>query len=250
MEANLVSVILPVYNQKHTLQEAIDSILAQKYASFELIVIDDGSTDDPQEILSTYKDPRIKYYAREHKGLPRTLNYGLKKARGEFITWTSADNIMLPDMLSELVFILKTFTEFVSAYAGYYHIDAQGRIISPNFKLPYVYDCRPFVNHHLRNFLVAHFCNFGAAFLYRATACRQVGGFDPACEGIEDVDYSLRIASIGPVFWLPKLLYMYRLHEASMTGRERFGETSYQQGRERFWEKVKNDDYGLTEEEG
>lgn len=243
MVPRLVSVLLPVFNQKHTLQEAIDSILVQKYSFLELIVIDDGSTDGPEEIISAYTDPRVKCYSREHEGLPRSLNYGLSIARGEFITWTSADNIMLPSMLWELVSVLRTFPKYAAAYAGYYHIDAQGRIIGQNPKGPYVYDPRPFVDHCYRDFLVAQYCNFGAAFLYRAAACRQVGGFDPDCEGIEDVDYSLRIASIGPVFWVPKLLYKYRLHEASMSGREKNGQISYQQGRDRFWEKVRNNAY-------
>ncbi|NLI14055.1 glycosyltransferase [Pelotomaculum propionicicum] len=244
----LVSILLPVYNQKHTLQEAVDSVLKQRYPFIELIVINDGSTDEPQEIINTYDDTRIKYYSREHKGLPRTLNYGLSIARGEYITWTSADNIMLPDMISDLLAILQIYPTYVAAFAGYYHIDANGKIIGPNLKAPFVNDPRLFIDNIMRDFLVAHHCNFGAAFLYRAQVCRRVGGFDPECEGIEDVDYSLRIASLGPVFWLPKLLYKYRLHEDSMTGREKNREISYQQGRDRFWQKVRKNDYGLKKE--
>ncbi|MGB9803553.1 glycosyltransferase [Desulfofundulus sp.] len=248
MIPKLVSVLLPVFNQKNTLREAVDSVLSQKYSYLELIVINDGSTDGPEEILSIYNDPRVKYYAQPHAGLPRTLNYGLSIARGEFITWTSADNIMLPGMLMDLVAVLNTFPKYTAAYSGYYHIDAQGRIVGLNPKGPFVSDPGLFFNHCYREFFVAQYCNFGPAFLYRATACRQVGGFDVDCEGIEDVDYSLRIAAVGPVLWVPKLLYKYRLHEASMSGREKSGQISYRQGRARFWEKVRDNAYALRKE--
>lgn len=238
MTPGLVSVLLPVYNQRPTLKEAIDSVLNQEYSFLELIVLNDGSTDSPKEVISVYSDPRLKYYALEHKGLAKTLNDGLHLAKGEFITWTSADNLMLPNMLSELVSSLRKFSGHVAAYAGYFHIDAQGRIIGKNPKGPYNYTPRQFTNEPNRSYLVTQHCNLGAAFLYRATACEQAGEFDPDCDGAEDVDYSIRLARIGPILFVPKLLYQYRLHDESMSGRERKGEISYQRGRERLWEKI------------
>jgi len=229
--AGLVSIILPVYNQKELIKESIDSILAQEYAFFELIIINDGSTDNVQEVI------RIKYYDLPHNGLAKTLNYGLSLANGEFITWFSADNLMHPTMLSELVAALRGAPSHSAAFSGYFHVDSSGQIIGHNAKGPYR-DPKEFLNQPNRDFLLVQHCNFGAAFLYRASVCQQAGEFDPLCDGIEDVDYSIRIAKFGPVSYIPKLLCYYRWHENSMGGRERRGEVTFNPGRARLWEKI------------
>jgi len=232
-----ITIILPVYNQKELLKDAIDSILAQEYAFFELIILNDGSTDNIQIVLDQYSDPRIQYYPLEHHGLPVTLNFGLRMARGEFITWTSADNLMHPTMLSEMIVALRRAPSHSAAFSGYFHIDAHGTITGHNLKGPYI-DPKQFLNKSDRDLLLVQYCNFGAAFLYRASVCKQAGEFDPLCEGIEDVDYSIRIAKFGPVFYIPKLLYYYRWHENSMGGRERRGEVTFNPGRVRLWQKI------------
>jgi len=160
----LVSIILPVYNQKNLLKEAIDSILAQEYSFFELIILNDGSTDNVQEVLN-------------------------------------------------------------------------GNITGQNLKGPYV-DPKQFLNKPNSDFLLVQNCNFGASFHYRASVCKHVGEFDPLCYGIEDVDYSIRIAKFGPVSYIPKLLCYYRWHENSMGGRERRGEETFNPGRIRLWQKI------------
>lgn len=241
MIEDLVSILLPVYNQKNTIKESIDSIVNQTYPYWELIILNDGSTDGVEKVITTYKDPRIKYIPLMHQGLPATLNYGLDIAEGEFITWTSADNIMLPSMLSELVSALKSHPEASAAYTGYYHIDERGRITGQNLKGEYCYDPYQFIGAPNREFLITQYCNFGAAFIYRASACHEAGKFDPQCEGIEDVDYSIRIARTGKAIWVNKILYKYRIHPSSMSGRERNKEISYEAGRKHFWEKLSRD---------
>lgn len=141
-------------------------------------------------------------------------------------------------MLEEMIAFLSTNPQYSAVYSGYYHIDANGNITGKNMKGSFCYNPRRFINLPNREYLVAQHCNFGPAFLYRASACRKAGEFDPECEGIEDIDYSLRIAQVGKVKWLPKLLYKYRLHANSMTGREKEGVVSYANGRKRFWKKV------------
>lgn len=237
MIEGFVTIILPVYNQKDLLKLAIDSILSQDYPFFELLLLNDGSTEDLQEILAHYSDDRIQYYQLEHRGLPETLNFGLRLAKGEFITWSSADNLMHPTMLSEMVVALRRNPSHSAAYSGYFHIDSNGDITGQNLKGPYI-NPKEFLNIQNRDYLLSQNCNFGAAFLYRASVCRQVGEFDPLCEGIEDIDYSIRMANFGPVIYIPKLLYYYRWHENSMGGRERRGEVTFNPGRVRLWQKI------------
>lgn len=240
---NLVSIVLPVYNQKHFVKESLDSILSQEHSFFELIVLNDGSTDDLESVINSYTDSRIKYFSLEHRGLPRTLNIGLSKAQGEFITWTSADNILLSGMLIRLVNELNQDPNLSAVYSGYYHIDENGKIIGVNRKVPYCYDYRQFLKKPNRDYLITQNCNLGASFLYRASACLKAGEFDPNCEGIEDLDYSIRIAKTGPVKWIDELLYKYRLHTNSMSGRENQGKVSYKSGKNYFWKKVDENNF-------
>jgi glycosyltransferase involved in cell wall biosynthesis len=100
-ERPLVSIVLPVYNAEKYLDEAIRSMLEQTYDYFELIIIDDGSTDDSLKIINTYRerDPRIVLISRENRGLVASLNEGIAKAKGTYIARMDADDVSLPDRL-------------------------------------------------------------------------------------------------------------------------------------------------------
>ena len=88
----MISIILPVLNGMPLLQKSIDSILNQSYKNFQLIIINDGSTDKTSQYLNSLSDSRIIIYEQQNQGLPQSLNIGLKMVTGEFITWTSHDN--------------------------------------------------------------------------------------------------------------------------------------------------------------
>ena len=109
----LVSVILPVYNGADILAESIESVLAQTYTNFEFIIINDGSKDNSLEIARSYeaKDKRIRVLTQENKKIPRTLSRGFRESKGEFLTWTSADNVMDKDFLEKMVGDLKSTPE-------------------------------------------------------------------------------------------------------------------------------------------
>ncbi|HET7558455.1 MAG TPA: glycosyltransferase [Limnochordia bacterium] len=218
----LVSIVLPVYNQASLLGGAVQSVLAQTYRHFELIVLDDGSTDNPRRVVQTFADARIRFVSRPHQGLPRTLNAGWALAEGEYLTWTSADNELLPTMLEELVAVLERDPEAGAVYADYVQIDAAGRTLRRMSKGEYN---------------VRERMNFGPAFLFRRAVVERVGLFDTTLQGIEDRDYSMRMALAAPVRWLPKELYRYRLHDNSMTGRYRRGVESAEAARQRFRQK-------------
>lgn len=108
----LISIVLPVYNGEKYLRESIDSILAQTYKNWELLIVDDCSTDSSSEIAKEYvsKDRRIYYYHNENNlRLPRNLNKGFSLARGNYLTWTSDDNRFKPTALEKMYFQIKTY---------------------------------------------------------------------------------------------------------------------------------------------
>jgi glycosyltransferase involved in cell wall biosynthesis len=103
----LVSVLLPVYNGELYLREAIESILEQTYTNFELIIINDGSSDDSEGIILSFHDPRIRYYTQENQGLPATLNRGIGLSAGDIIARQDQDDVSLPLRFERQISFLK-----------------------------------------------------------------------------------------------------------------------------------------------
>ena len=116
-----VSIVLPTYNgASKDLRKSIDSCLAQSFRNFELIIVDDCSSDRTPELIQSYTDPRIKYIRNEQNSrLPKSLNIGFKASRGRYLTWTSDDNFYLPETIEKLLAVLKSKqADFV--YADYF----------------------------------------------------------------------------------------------------------------------------------
>ena len=135
---DLISVIMPVYNVRAYLSQSIESVLNQTYKKFELIVINDCSTDDTELVVKKYqeKDSRIKLLNNEvNLKIPRSLNRGFEIAQGEYFTWTSDDNIFLKDAIQKMVDALEKNPGIDMVYADYQKIDDKGNI----FGLFYIY---------------------------------------------------------------------------------------------------------------
>ena len=117
----LISIVLPVYNGERFLRASIDSVIAQTYQNWELLVVDDCSTDSTASIVREYVqlDPRIKYFKNEvNLRLPRNLNRGFSLAQGNYLTWTSDDNVFRPTALEKMYNALKADPEAQFAYAS------------------------------------------------------------------------------------------------------------------------------------
>ncbi len=203
-----VSVVLPVHNGAAYLDASITSIREQTFGDFELICVDDGSTDDTPAILRRHaqEDRRIRIITNSpNKGLPGALNTGFAAARGALHTWTSDDNIARPHMLARLVAALDDHPEAAIAHADFSIIDAEGRITG-------FQKVGPAADLLLGN-------RIGAAYLYRADVTRALSGYDEALFGVEDYDFWLRAARRFRFVTLDEDLYLYRRHEASLTDR-------------------------------
>jgi len=127
----LVSIVLPTYNGARYLRESIDSCLRQTYDNLELIIVNDGSTDETEEIVLSYDDPRI-VYAKHHPnaGLPRSLNVGFALAKGDYLAWTSDDNYYADNAIEVMVRKLQEWEPRVSmVYCDSYIIDEAGQIL-------------------------------------------------------------------------------------------------------------------------
>ncbi len=226
-----VSVVLPTYNHLRFLPKAVESVLAQTFSDFELIIVNDGSTDGTQEYLDTLKDPRIRIIGQENKHLPEALNAGFRTARGELLTWISADNYCTPAFIEAFVTALDANPDVGFAYSAYAWMDENGQIVGKRENND--------VSYHN---LLAH--NAGtASFMYRRICQKRVGLYDPGLVGAEDWDMWLRIIEQFQTVYVPEVLYYYRQHKGSMT--ERMPEEIRRVGREVFQKALKRRNYEL-----
>lgn len=207
----LVSIVLPIYNGEQYMASSIESVQKQTYKNWELIIVDDCSTDNTENIAKKYTlmDKRIKYYKNESNlKLPRNLNRGFQIAKGNFLTWTSDDNIYYPTAIKEMVIELqKTKTEFVFADCDI--IDECGN------KIEVI--CGP------KNYQQAIWgSNFvGACFLYTRSLYENIGEYDPTLYLVEDYDYWLRIFANYQVSHISHKLYGYRKHAGALSSTEK-----------------------------
>lgn len=222
----LVSVVLPVFNQAELLEESILSVLGQTWQRLELIIVNDGSTDGVEQVLQKFKDtPRVLILSGPNQKLPNALNSGFARATGEYWTWTSADNVMLPNQLEVLVAALRAHPEWAMVYSDYQAIDDRGEPLhNPQFrpqnqdredtsliKLPSEVTT---ANLHESgdNFI-------GASFMYRRSAATAVGDYVADTFGGEDYDFWLRIHSLFAIGHVPQVLYKYRVHDNTLNAR-------------------------------
>lgn len=224
-----VSVVLPVYNGADMVVGSIESVLAQTYEYFELIVINDGSTDNTAEVLESLRgrDKRLRIVHQENQKLPRTLSNGFRLARGEYLTWTSDDNLMKPDFLEKMVGSLRAQPQKDMVYANVDIIDADGSYFRNSSWYTH-YQVPPGSEHiHLPedvselNIWANNYV--GSAFMYRDRVAHLIGDYSAIRFTCEDYDYWMRVNEMFALrhteFREP--VYDYRFHPKSLTSRDK-----------------------------
>lgn len=227
----LVSIILPNFNHGKFLESAIQSVLDQDYHSLELIVVDDGSTDNSIEVLNKYADQtRFRVIFTEHLGISSALNIGFANAKGGFFSWTSADNLMASGAASLLVNALRNNPGCGMVHSDYQIIDENGIILSnSNFRR---FDQDKFDTSIIRTgrskqleyYIPDNY--IGPFFMYRREVYDCVGEFR-ALLGFEDYDYWLRVSHTTTILHVLSdgSLYSYRLHPNTLTAASRKNRT-------------------------
>ena len=201
-----ISIILPTYNRAKYMIESVDSCLAQTFTDFELIIIDDFSSDETLSIAKNYAkmDERIVVLSNNiNKKLPATLNLAFAQAKGQYLTWTSDDNLYHVHALETMNNYLDNMPEIGLVYTDYNLIDASGKVTKRIYQEP-------------PEFLPIRDC-VGACFLYRAELARTLGGYNEKMFLVEDYEYWLRLGLITKFFHISESLYFYRTHEYSLT---------------------------------
>lgn len=203
----MVSIILPTYNGEKYIRESIQSIIDQTYQDWELIVIDDCSTDNTNRIVAEFesKDERIKLYKnKKNLRLPASLNRGFELSKGDFLTWTSDDNLYNPNAIEKLVEALSSDEKYGLVFSRMEFIDADGG--TNNLSMD-VKDENEIYYHNI----------VGASFMYTRKVYECIGDYNVQKFLMEDYDYWLRVANSFSIKYLNEILYKYRLHQGSLT---------------------------------
>jgi glycosyltransferase involved in cell wall biosynthesis len=207
-----VSIILPIYNGERYLSETISSIFDQSFNDFEVICIDDGSTDSSKEIVFSFDDKRIKYFYQNHTGFPSiSRNSGILKTRGEYLTFIDHDDVLRPNSLE---LRLKKFAERNTqvVYSDCDVIDKNGNqicdsIISFMKKKPLEGDC--FRDLFLGNFIPIQ------GVMIKKNVLKRVGILDKSLFGTDDYNLLLKICYHYPIKFLGRPLASWRHHSIS-----------------------------------
>lgn len=189
MSRPAVSVVIPAYNAAWCVRKAIESVLAQDYRDFELIVVDDGSTDDTSAVLADYGD-RIRVVRKANEGLSSARNAGIAAALGEYVAFLDADDWWLPGKLSRQVAFMQAHPELGFTSTAARVEDPQGRFVN-------LWACArwqgPFLDHLFG--ANAEVAGSGSAVIAKRALFEQVGGFDESLRSLEDIDMWLRLAA-------------------------------------------------------
>jgi glycosyltransferase involved in cell wall biosynthesis len=201
----LISIVLPTYNGEKYIRQSIQSVIDQTYTNWELIIVDDASTDSTPAIIEGFakSDQRIRSVRHmTNRKLPAALNNGFARANGEFLTWTSDDNVYKPPALSTMVHFLQVHPDIGIVYSDFSLIDRNGNLKNSRRVKPPA------------QLLIGSV--IGACFLYRRDVMETIGGYDPESFYAEDYDFWLRASNHFIFAPIHTDLYSYRVHESRL----------------------------------
>lgn len=205
-----VTVLLPIYNAAPYLREAVDSVLAQTFTDYELLIINDGSTDDTADILASYKDERITIITQQNIGLIATLNKGLSIAKGKYVARFDADDVCYPDRL-------KLQYDFLEAHPEYVIIGGEGDYMEEDGTFIYTYKFSAYKDEEIRE-QGKRYCPFiHSAVMFVKSDVVEVGGYDKGAYTFEDHLLWWQLARKGKMKNFEQALIKVRFNPSSVT---------------------------------
>lgn len=209
----LISIIIPAYNSAKYISLAVKSVLNQTYQDFELLIIDDGSTDNTKEIIESFKDKRIEYIYQNNTGAASARNTGIKKAKGEYIAFLDADDRWKPDKLARQIKEITCNPETAMIYSA---IEIIYEEISDTKTVRFKkYNNNDFI----KSLLVDPFKSIPlpSTVLIKKSSLHKAGEFNSDYFTGEDWDLWLRVASFGECRYIDEVLVTKLTHSSSIT---------------------------------
>lgn len=223
MNAPLVSIIIPTHNYGRFIGKTVDSALGQTYASVEIIVVDDGSTDNTRQQLAAYGE-RIRYIAQRCGGPSAARNFGFLSASGDYVAFLDADDIWVPQKLELQMELLRRFGDVGLVGTERFCIDEEGNRLGPSANEDAGTSYRECSFLDLLEIPV--FCT--SSNLFRKSCLQAVGLFDTSLQVAEDLELWLRVAAHSRIFKLAAPLTGYRVHSGSQSKKTEFAYQHHQ----------------------
>lgn len=210
----LVSIIICSHNRAQLLKETLDSVFAQIHAPVEIIVVDDGSTDNTSELMKSFAN-RIRYYWQKNQGISVARNTGLRLAKGEFIAFQDDDDLMIPNRIPLLLRGIKQYPEAVLSIGDWHEIDANGNLTDrkSDFMLRFKTRIKNdlLIRDGYKAILWPKITPTPHTTLFRKMDADRIGNFDTIFfHSCEDADFFARLAKLGPIVYVPEVVSYYR----------------------------------------
>jgi glycosyltransferase involved in cell wall biosynthesis len=210
-----ITILMPAYNAGLYIHEAIDSVLAQSFSDFELIIVDDGSTDDTKAKVLSYTDSRIQLLEIEHGGVSKALNTGLVKAKGKYVARFDADDVCYPNRLERQFSFLEKYPEYVVVGS-----DAEYMLEDGNHL--FQFSCIGHTHQEIKGKLYFYCPFIHSSVMYRKDAVVKVGSYSLFAHNFEDYFLWTKLINEGKLCNLPETLIKVRFNPASVTIDERW----------------------------
>ncbi len=214
-----VSVIIPTFNRAHIICDSIDSILRQTYKDFEIVVVDDGSTDDTEHVLAAYGD-KIQYIKVSHVGSSEARNIALRQVDGEYVAFLDSDDLWYPEKLEKQMALIESDSRIGIVHSFSEIIDNQGSTLDKETgeRLNFHYSALKRGYHYSA---MARQCILWPSTIVVRKACfDEFGLFDPRVEAMEDWDFYLRVALKYEFKIVPEILTQFRFHDSRRSLKE------------------------------
>jgi glycosyltransferase involved in cell wall biosynthesis len=215
-----ISVVIPSYNRAHLIAETIQSVLAQTFQDFEIIVVDDGSSDNTQEVISHFP---VRYFYQENKGASAARNTGIRLSLGEYIAFLDSDDLLLRHALQRGVEALNMYPEAGFSYGQAYLMNEReqifGLIKSSFVRHSSLVDGKEIIREMLTTYTVPI-----NTTMVRRRCLNTIGGFDESLKTAEDRAFHVSMAKRYPVVYIAEPLIKYRVHSGSTSAAPRLKE--------------------------
>lgn len=198
-----VSICIPTYNRKEYLKKALESVFAQTFKDYEVIVVDDGSTDETGEMIKQ-TGYNVRYYWQENAGDTVTKNKLIELAKGEFITFVDSDDLLIPDAIEVMVTSLEKENKEKVVYGNYVRIDEKGQICGRSKRILY----SGFITPQLFTDIIAH----AVGSMLSKKVLEEAGGFDELLPVSADYKLFLQLSLKYHFIALPEPIFMRRRH--------------------------------------
>ena len=207
------SVIIPLFNKEKFIEATLKSVLNQTFIDFEILIIDDGSTDNSATLIKGFDDTRIRYFYKENAGVSSARNYGIEKSQSNYISFIDADDYWYPDFLKEMFKIIQNYPQ-QNVFSAAIEIETSKKVFPATYSIVKTND------HEIVNYFTASnketvICTSCAVF--HKNIFEKIGTFDTEIKSGQDTDMWIRIGINYPVVFSWKILARYIYDENSLS---------------------------------